>query len=245
MVMVFFSMKNLSKVFDDIYVKGYWGDGYGTPKSGSGSDPSLAVPYVDFVKDKVTQLGMKSVVDIGHGEWRMWRDWKFEGVKYTGIEISETAHLLAEAKFSSSNLEFLVADVLESGDIPVGDMIITKDVLQHLCNQNVEQLLLLFSRFRFIIVCNDMYQRMSLTGAARYHLRLRTRLRMIMKLQNPFFGVVRFNNREIQDGDFRGIDLQMEPFKSLLHGHELKEILDFDAPKRDGIKKRVYFFAQY
>ncbi len=238
------SMTNLSKVFEEIYIRGHWGDGFGTPKSGSGSDPSLVFPYVNFVKDKVNQLGIKTVVDVGHGDWRMWRDWKFEGIKYTGIEVSETAHLLAKTEYFSSNLEFLIADVLETNQIPEADMLITKDVLQHLSNQNVEQLLLLFSRFRFIIICNDMYQKMSLVGAARYHLRIRTRLRMIMKGRNPFFKVVRSNNREIQDGDFRGIDLQISPLKHLLPGHDLQEMLDFDAPKRDGIRKRVYFFAR-
>ena len=59
-----------------------------------------------------------------------------------------------------------------------------------------------------------------------------------------FFLVHRKNNVDIEVGDFRYLNLELEPFSGAFFGYELMETFDFDGPKRDGIKKRVYFFKK-
>jgi hypothetical protein len=236
-------MTGLPEIFDEIYHSEKWVDGLTSPKSGSGSHPDNAKPYVQFVQEVISNNHLLSVTDIGHGDWRMWRDFNFEGVKYTGIEISEKAHDLAMEATPVADRNFLLQDVIRNNRIPQSELLITKDVLQHLSNDNIQKLLLLFTKHPLIIICNDIYTPLSFFGALRFYTRLRTRLKSLLNLKNPFFLVRRENNSDVINGGFRGLNLQLDPFRSILNTHYLVETFDYDGPKRDGIKKRVYFFV--
>ena len=66
------------EVFANIYKNHVWGDGSpGNPRSGTGSNPDVAKPYVEFVSNAIQSLYISSVLDVGCGDWEMWRDYKF------------------------------------------------------------------------------------------------------------------------------------------------------------------------
>jgi hypothetical protein len=240
-------MTNLKQVFDEIYEERVWGDGIHSPRSGSGSKPENAQTYVKFVQKIINDHGIKSVTDFGHGDWLMWGEYCFDGISYTGIEVSKYAHDVAKKNFGSKERNFIHEDVLASRKIISSELLISKDVLQHLSLQNIKKLLTIISGgdFRFLVLCNDVYVRPTIVGKMRYAFRIRTRIKKILNLDNPFFFVRnRRNNREIVDGDIRGIDLQEPPFRNELTGFRLLSREDYDAPWRDGIKKRIYFYER-
>lgn len=240
-------MTNLRQVFDKIYKDRVWGDGIHSPRSGSGSKPDNAITYVKFVKKIINDYGIESVTDFGHGDWLMWGDYRFHGISYTGIEVSKYAHDVAKSNFGSTERNFVLEDILSSKKIISSELLISKDVLQHLSIPHIQNLLRIFSGgdFRFLVLCNDVYVRQSILGKMRYHLRIRTRIKKILNLENPFFlAGNRRNNREIIDGDFRGIDFEEPPFRNELTDFHLLSREDFDGPWRDGIKKRIYLYER-
>ena len=237
---------SLGQIFNQIYKTKTWGDGSLTkPLSGSGSIPENAYPYVDFVR-KVTQTyRLERVLDVGHGDFEMWRDWQFPGIDYLGVDVSDEATTIARSKYPNPNLDFMTLDLVQTKAIPSADILISKDCLQHLPNNTILMLLQKFSSYEFLVICNyTLVPFESCTAKLRFYGRIRTRLRAFLSLRSPFFLVHRKNNVDIEAGDFRCLDLELEPFRSAVLGYELIETFDFDGPKRDGIKKRVYFFRK-
>lgn len=236
------SLEKLGEIFDRIYEKSHWAGESNLPLSGPGSTPKNAKPYVEFVQQIIQKYEVKSVVDIGHGDWEIWNNYKFEDTSYIGIEISEHIHNYVKSKFSSKNRSFLLKDIIKDKKIPNGDLIICKDVLQHLNNYNSLELVKLLSNFPLIIICNDFYTSRKFKELIRYHFQIRTRLKKLFDLKNPFYFQIRKNNSNIDNGQCRGVDLEKEPFSQILDNHIIIYKFDYDGPKRNGVIKRVMLF---
>jgi hypothetical protein len=235
---------SLGQIFNQIYKTNTWGVGSITkPLSGSGSVPENAQPYVDFVGKVIQTYRLEKVLDVGHGDFEMWRDWQFPGIDYLGVDVSDEATRIARSKYP--NFNFITLDLTQTKAIPSADILISKDCLQHLPNHAILMLLQKFSSYDFLVICNDILVPFeSWLAKLKFYGRIRTRIRAFLSLQSPFFLVHRKNNVDIEAGDFRCLDLKLEPFSGSFLGYDLMETFDFDGPKRDGIKKRVYFFIK-
>lgn len=238
------SLQNLGNIFDQIYKKSSWASDSTSPKSGPGSTPNNAKIYVEFVQQIISKYKVKSVIDVGHGDWAMWNNFDFEGTHYTGIEISANVHNYVKPKFTSKNKSFILKDIIRDQTIPEADLVICKDVLQHLNNNNVLNLLKLFSNCSLIIICNDFYTSMKFNEFMRCHFQIRTRLNNLLNFKNPFYFQVRKNNSDIENGECRGIDLERNPFSKVLESYAIISKFDYDGPKRIGLKKRVYLLKK-
>ena len=234
----------LSQIFNRIYKTNTWGDGsLAKPLSGRGSVPENAYPYVDFVRKVIATYKLEKVLDVGHGDFDMWRDWPFPGIDYLGVDVSDEATRIARSKYP--NLNFITLDLVQAKAMPPADILISKDCLQHIPNHTILMLLQKFSGYEFLIICNaTLLPFESWMAKLRFYGRIRTRIRAFLSLRSPFFLVHRKNNVDIEAGDFRYLDLEVEPFCGEFFGYELMETFDFDGPKRDGVKKRVYFFRK-
>lgn len=235
---------SLSQIFNQIYKTNTWGDGsLIKPHSGRGSIPENAQPYVDFVRKVIHTYKLKKVLDVGHGDFKMWRDWQFPGIDYLGVDISDKATRVARSNYP--NLNFITLDLVQTKVMPPADILISKDCLQHLPNHTILMLLRKFSNYEFLIICNStLLPFESWTAKLRFYGRIRSRIRAFLSLRSPFFLVHRKNNVDIEAGGFRYLDLELEPFSGEFLGYELMETFDFDSPKRNGIKKRIYFFRK-
>jgi SAM-dependent methyltransferase len=237
---------SLGLVFDSIYKTGFWKDNSSaSPRSGSGSKPENAKPYVDFVRSVVTTHHLRHVLDVGCGDFEMWREWQFTDIDYLGVDISQEATNLSRSSFSGANLRFVNLDLTEAAIVPDADLLLSKDCLQHLPNQVVLLLLRKFSTYEHLIICNDISvafpTRISLFA---YYLQPRSRIRAFVNFKSPFFQVRGPNNADIQAGDHRCVSLEVEPFADALNSHELIATFDYDGPRRDGMKKRVYYYRK-
>ena len=235
---------SLGQIFNQIYKTNTWGIGSITkPHSGSGSVPENAQPYVDFVGKVIQTYKLEKVLDVGHGDFEMWRDWQFPGIDYLGVDVSDEATRIARSKYP--NFNFITLDLAQTKAIPSADILISKDCLQHLPNHAILMLLQKFSSYEFLVICNDILVPFeSWLAKLKFYGQIRTRIRAFLSLRSPFFLVHRKNNVDIEAGDFRCLDLKLEPFSGAFFGYDLMETFDFDGPKRDGIKKRVYFFIK-
>ena len=121
-------------VFTDIYARNVWG-GHG---SGGGSDPAQAKPYCDFVSRYLINSGIYTVLDIGCGDLRVARAIEWGVVNYIGIEASSgwvAPSLLGPRMIVLGGTDALTAH------LPAADLVLCKEVLQHLSNDQVELLL--------------------------------------------------------------------------------------------------------
>lgn len=218
-----------SSVFSKIYDGEKWGDGTRTPKSGEGSNPDNAAPYVSFVKNTIGKLKISSIVDVGHGDWSMWRDYKFEGVSYTGIDVVPGLGNQVNATHGRKGLSFIERDA-EHNTLPGAEFLLCKDVLQHLPNDSALKVMSKFSNFRYVCITNDIY-------LSRDYLRPSARWHAYITSGNPMRHVIR-NNTEIVRGDCKPINLEAAPFRQLTSTWKLLSKFDYGS----NLAKRVYLF---
>ena len=239
-------MENVGNVFDQIYKSQFWGSGTSEkPLSGTGSNSEAALPYTRFIGAIILKHNVQSVVDVGHGDWNMWQEYKFENVAYTGLDISPYITEQVAKIHALPNRKFVTSDITKDHHNFEADMLISKDCLQHLSNRDVQLILSSIQKFHLLVLCNDVFVDFdSWRHLVRWHLSPRSRIKSLLNWSNPFCYRNRQNNMDIQAGQFRGLDLLAEPFSSLLTSHRLVEQFDFDGPARSGLKKSVYFFTK-
>ena len=147
---LFANRENISEVFDKIYRLGIWGGG-----SGIGSNPNAAKGYMLYLQDFLKNNAIRSVVDVGCGDWQFSRFIDWGDVNYLGIDVVHSVIADNLRDFSQVNRQFICSDLTVETDVqPSGDLLLLKDVLQHLSNQNAAQLLELTSRFKFSLITN-------------------------------------------------------------------------------------------
>jgi hypothetical protein len=94
------------------------------------------------------------VVDIGCSDWQFsqYIDWG-ERI-YLGVDIVASVIESNRQRFGRPAISFMHAIPLDEGFEFSGDLLLIKDVLQHLSNSNVQKLLRLTNRFRFSLLTN-------------------------------------------------------------------------------------------
>jgi len=231
------------EVFTKIYEKRVWGQGsVSSPLSGPGSTPDNALPYVDFVKQTIDLYAISNVFDFGHGDWAMWRDYKFENTNYTGVDVVFELSKKNQESFGSQRIKFL--HVEPDYVLPNGELLICKEVLQHLSQQGINDFLSQISKFEFLIICNEFY-RYSLFSKLQIFFQFRTRIRKLFKLEWPFYAPkLLVNNSEIETGSVRGLDLEAPIFDWAFLNFDLIQKFDFDTQNIKGIKQRVLFYKR-
>ena len=132
---LFGTYSNVKDVFESIYENAIWGGG-----SGAGSDLSRTVVYVAYVQHIMDKYSVKSVVDIGCGDWRFSKYIDFSGCKYLGVDIVESVISANIKNYGNNNIIFQLGNATEF-EIPKCDLLLCKDVLQHLSNKNVRAIL--------------------------------------------------------------------------------------------------------
>lgn len=238
---------NNKDIFARIYREKIWGDGIDTPYSGSGSKPKNAIPYIEIIKNYIHKNNIKSILDFGHGDFEIWKDCAneaFQDTSYLGIDVAEGLSEEVNAKYGNFNRKFMFLDISQAQtSLPPAQLLISKDVLQHLPLLDIYKFISQFYNYENVILCNDIYIRGSMLFELKEFMQIRKRVKLLIKCKNPFFPTRRKNNTEITAGEFRGIDLEKKPFSKLLEGFELKVLIDYDGPFRPGIKKRIYLIS--
>jgi hypothetical protein len=143
---------NVESIFDFIYARGIWGGG-----SGRGSDLSRTVLYVGYIQALMDRHDVRTVVDLGCGDWRFSRHIDFSGRDYIGFDVVPSVVAANRAAFGASNIRFEQADLSAGEAFPACDLILCKDVLQHLSNARVSTILSKCGTARLVLVTNDYH----------------------------------------------------------------------------------------
>lgn len=162
--------------FEEIYANNEWGHG-----SGEGSYPVHTKGYVKFIESFLQQYDITSVVDMGCGDWQFSRYINWGDAIYEGFDVVESIIHYNKEQFGNDRTKFN----LYSGNpltLPKADLLIAKDVLQHLSNSNIEIFLPVLKSYKYFLITNCI---------------------------NPKDATL---NTDIKHGDFRYVDLRLQPF---------------------------------
>src|SRR5579864_7697988 len=115
-----------AEAFARAYKNGQWHHG-----SGSGSSPANTREYRRFLAGYMREHQVRSVLDIGCGDWQFSRLIDWTGIRYTGIDIVPELITTDSARYGRFGVDFACGDVLNGWQLPGADLILCKDLLQH------------------------------------------------------------------------------------------------------------------
>lgn len=213
----FFSLtgKTSEEAFTEIYDLGIWGrneKGEGT--SGGGSSPQATELYRSFIERFIDHYNIQSVVDVGCGDWSFSQLINWENVNYMGYDVVKYLVEKNREKFTQSNIHFFHGDATTT-DLPPADLLICKDVLQHLSNEDILSFIVQLPKFKYCLITNDVLP-----------------------------GTLTSSNPNIYSGSYREIDLTQPPFHLMgnialiyIAGPNTKQVLMIDHSVKDAIRQ--------
>lgn len=143
-----------AEVFESIYTEGLWGTGAdGDLSSGRGSRDELLVgPYVTAVRDFLGSLGgPPDVVDLGCGDFNVGSRLRDACGRYVACDIAPSIIERDRQRFAALDVDFRVLDMLVE-ELPAGDVVFVRQVLQHLGNAQIAQVLPKLARYRWAVI---------------------------------------------------------------------------------------------
>ncbi|MDR9416649.1 MAG: class I SAM-dependent methyltransferase [Gracilimonas sp.] len=136
-----------------VYDKNLWGGEDVDFYSGDGShDPALLDPYVQAVIAFLTSFEEPLVVcDLGCGDFNVGRSFVEYSKKYIAVDIVPELIERNKTKFTHENLEFYCRDIANH-EFPSGDCAILRNVLQHISNAEIQEIISKLYNFQNLIV---------------------------------------------------------------------------------------------
>jgi SAM-dependent methyltransferase len=138
--------RSLRKRFAEIYTTGVWGP---SPRestkfySGRGSDDEFSQAYVGLISDFIKKHGVRTVVDIGCGDFRIGRQLVELNpeLTYTGVDVVAPLIKHNSERFAGlPRINFVCLDAARD-HLPPAELVLIRQVLQHLSNKNVASIL--------------------------------------------------------------------------------------------------------
>lgn len=181
--------------FSRIYRNHTWS---GKSLSGPGSELNRTKRYVRLVNNVLadSKYNIQSIVELGCGDWMFSKTINWGNRIYTGIDIVPELVDRLNRAYRSDSKNFLCLNFLNH-DPPSADLLIIKDVLQHLSNESVTQFLTTcLPLYRYALITNDY---------SRYFVTLNGKI--------PSITSFTVKNSETYDGGSRPLDLSVAPFE--------------------------------
>jgi SAM-dependent methyltransferase len=139
------------QTFQAIYRNQAWGCG-----SGPGSSPANRVEYRAFVERFIEANGVRSVTDLGCGDWQFSRLIDWSQVEYLGLDLVPEVVAQNRNRFAGDNIRFDVFSVIDN--LSGGDLLLSKEVVQHLPNKVVaEYLAIIRQKYKFALLTNTRH----------------------------------------------------------------------------------------
>jgi hypothetical protein len=156
---------NHEQIFSEIYKNKNWATDTTRNlefNSGDGSSIEYNKEYIGFLKNFIVTNNIKSVVDIGCGDWRCGEAiYKNVDVSYTGYDIYDTMVQRHSTTYTNPSWNFKALNCAKHFDEAVGgELLIIKDVLQHWTDSEIKNALDYFTssrKYRYILITNCSY----------------------------------------------------------------------------------------
>jgi SAM-dependent methyltransferase len=133
------------RVFTEIYDQRKWGEG-----SGGGSVPDQVRPYIGFLNELILNVKPRSILDIGCGFGWLAAAIDLNGARYIGVDVVGSVVRQASRCLDG---EFHILDAT-TDPLPFADLVILKEVTQHLDNASISKLLKNLERHSLVLHCS-------------------------------------------------------------------------------------------
>lgn len=142
-------MTDHADLFSALYARNEWGEG-----SGPGSTLDFTRSYRAFLEQFIVEHDIRSVLDVGCGDWRFSHavDWK--QAKYVGLDVAGS--VIERNRAAYPGVTFEQHDGRSLDGFRGFDLLIIKDVLQHWSNGSVAAFLAqsALASFRHVLFVN-------------------------------------------------------------------------------------------
>lgn len=138
---------------EQIYKKKLWGGAQFDFYSGNGShQPEIVKPYIEAVRSflKSFNQGLR-LCDLGCGDFNVGKELVTYTQNYIAVDIVGSLIEHHKSNFKQEKLEFHCLDIAVD-DLPTGDCAVLRQVLQHLSNAEVQQVLRKITGFKYVIL---------------------------------------------------------------------------------------------
>jgi len=146
----------MKKAFEKIYDEDLWQSGQGVG-SGEGSAPDGTAEYREFLQEFLRNKQIRSVLDLGCGDWQSSRLIDWTGIDYLGLDVVETVIDRNNKHFATEHIKFSLEDISNCRLQP-SDLLIVKDVLQHWPNRDILNFLPRIRDFKYCLLINCAFQ---------------------------------------------------------------------------------------
>jgi|OM-RGC.v1.008900683 hypothetical protein len=149
------------EIFSEIYEKYLWGKSENPEHgyySGAGShDKNITTVYLDNVGVFLKSLPTKpNVVDLGCGDFSVGSQIRPYCNNYVACDIVPQLISRNKKKYADFNVDFRVLNLI-TDQLPVGDIIFIRQVLQHLSNEQIQKLIpKLHQNYSFLILTEHL-----------------------------------------------------------------------------------------
>lgn len=155
-------LKSNRAIFRNVYRNKLWGVASSENKlpfySGPGSsDPQIVDPYVETVKRFFVSLpAKKRAVDLGCGDFQVGSRIVDSFASYTACDVVPELIRFNRRYWTHLPVTFEVVDLVND-KMPIGDVLILRQVLQHLSNDDISKFIKLIpSDFSYLLVTDHL-----------------------------------------------------------------------------------------
>jgi hypothetical protein len=129
----------------------------GKGHSGGGSTLEAARDYIDFVQKFIKDHNIKTVIDAGCGDWEFMYHMDLSNIEYIGYDIVKFVIEKNIKKYSTPHISFRHGNIVEI-DLPIADLLLCKDVLQHFHEYQTNDLIVAFlpqlKKYKYCLITN-------------------------------------------------------------------------------------------
>ncbi len=149
---------HVADCFSEIYRTRLWGEAEGEDfYSGGGSEEYFAAPYLKQVQRLIAEHQIRTVVDLGCGDFRVGRLISEQcNVQYVGVDVVPDLISYNRSRFAGPQVEFRCANLIDDA-LPDGGLCLIRQVLQHLTNAEILRVLAKCAKYRAVLVTEELF----------------------------------------------------------------------------------------
>jgi len=143
-----------AQIFSQIYADGVWGGAPGRDYfSGTGShDPDCLLPYVEAVRRFAAGFSPPlDAVDLGCGDFNVGQRVRDCFGAYRARDVVPELIARNRERFAGLDVDFACSDIAAE-PLPPGDLVMIRQVMQHLSNRQIAAIAAKLDQYRFAIV---------------------------------------------------------------------------------------------
>jgi len=150
--------KKSENIFNDIYKSHKWGKSNSGFSSGAGTRSTNVAIYIEEIQKFVKKNCITSIVEFGCGDFTVMSEiLDNREINYTGYDISSVILSSNRGKYRRSNIEFIQSDCSNIlFDPKRGDLLIIRQVLQHIDNESIKNILRHLDKYEFVIITEHL-----------------------------------------------------------------------------------------